>query len=366
MTTQFFTLFLRQDKFLLFISSWIVYGTVLAIYTFVPYYSNLLTLSVPLIHLSPHELLFSLLCCYTLVLLLIKIPTGSFKRSRISLTMRAIFKITNSFFAGTFSPSLTTEEKVSALLFLVKFFFVPLMLKFLIQNISNMILFFQTIAAAHQIATPEFIFITLYPFALSMLLCIDTEYFLVGYLTESRVLSNEVRSVDTSTLGWLSALACYPPLNEITRTFIGWHSSDFSNFGNLSLNLFFGGLSLICMSVYVWATLSLGWKASNLTNRGIVSRGAYSFVRHPAYISKNLAWWIMGIPFILNAFSQGIFSNELKFANNLISLAPILSIMAWSSIYYIRAITEERHLALDPEYRVYMQKVRYRFLPGIY
>ncbi len=97
-----------------------------------------------------------------------------------------------------------------------------------------MILFFQTIAAAHQIATPEFIFITLYPFALSMLLCIDTAYFLVGYLTESRVLSNEVRSVDTSTLGWLSALACYPPLNEITRTFIGWHSSDFSNFGNLS------------------------------------------------------------------------------------------------------------------------------------
>ena len=255
MTIRFSALCLQRDKFLLFTSSWILYGTVLAIYTFVPYYSNLLTLSVPFIRLSPHELLFSLLCCYTLILLLIKIPAGSFKRSRISLTMRAIFKITNSFFEGTLSPSLTAEEKVSALLFLVKFFFVPLMLKFLIQNISNMMLFFQTISASHQISAPEFIFITLYPFALSILLCIDTAYFLVGYLTESRAFNNEARSVDTSILGWLSALACYPPLNEITSAFIGWHSSDFSNFGNISLNLFFGGLSLICMSVYVWARM---------------------------------------------------------------------------------------------------------------
>ena len=74
----------------------------------------------------------------------------------------------------------------------------------------------------------------------------------------------------------------------------------------------------------------------------------------------------MGIPFILNAFSQGIFSSGLSLNSILISLTPILSLMAWSSIYYMRAITEERHLALDPEYRVYMQKVKYRFLPGIY
>ena len=36
-----------------------------------------------------------------------------------------------------------------------------------------------------------------------------------------------------------------------------------------------------------------------------------------------------------------------------------------TAIYYMRAITEERHLARDPEYRLYMKKVPYRFIPGV-
>jgi hypothetical protein len=30
---------------------------------------------------------------------------------------------------------------------------------------------------------------------------------------------------------------------------------------------------LLAMSIYSWASIALGFKASNLTNRGIVSRG---------------------------------------------------------------------------------------------
>jgi protein-S-isoprenylcysteine O-methyltransferase Ste14 len=36
-----------------------------------------------------------------------------------------------------------------------------------------------------------------------------------------------------------------------------------------------------------------------------------------------------------------------------------------SAIYYWRAITEERHLSEDAEYRVYAKKVRYRFIPRV-
>jgi protein-S-isoprenylcysteine O-methyltransferase Ste14 len=38
----------------------------------------------------------------------------------------------------------------------------------------------------------------------------------------------------------------------------------------------------------------------------------------------------------------------------------------WSFIYFLRAITEERHLSNDPEYVAYAQKVRYRFIPGVF
>lgn len=357
---------LREEKLLLFASNWVLYGTTLFIYTFVPYYHSLLDHSIPFIHIAPQELLFWMLCCFTSYILLTKIPIGSLAKNRAYLTLHAIAKIVRALLAGNLTPTLTPEEKVSALLFLVKFFFVPLMLSFLLQNCSGVIASVSTISASAHSLSSDFVFSVLYPFALSGILFIDTAYFCAGYLTESQILGNQVRSVDTTVLGWLSALACYPPFNSITNTLLGWHSVDFNNFGNITLNLFFGGLALLCMCIYVWATLSLGWKASNLTNRGIVSHWAYAIVRHPAYISKNLAWWIMGLPVILATFSENLASHHSLFDATIASFVPIISLMAWSCIYYLRAITEERHLSLDPAYQKYMKKVPYRFLPGVY
>ena len=50
------------------------------------------------------------------------------------------------------------------------------------------------------------------------------------------------------------------------------------------------------------------------------------------------------------------------------SLAPlvqVLGLVVLTGMYYMRAITEERHLRRDPEYRAYMKKVPYRFIPGV-
>jgi protein-S-isoprenylcysteine O-methyltransferase Ste14 len=44
----------------------------------------------------------------------------------------------------------------------------------------------------------------------------------------------------------------------------------------------------------------------------------------------------------------------------------VLGLVMQSSIYYMRAITEERHLERDAEYRIYAKKVRYRFVPGLF
>lgn len=58
------------------------------------------------------------------------------------------------------------------------------------------------------------------------------------------------------------------------------------------------------MAIYAWASWALGLKASNLTNRGIVTTGPYKYIRHPAYICKNTAWLIGGIPMVYVAMTS--------------------------------------------------------------
>jgi protein-S-isoprenylcysteine O-methyltransferase Ste14 len=96
--------------------------------------------------------------------------------------------------------------------------------------------------------------------------------------------------------------------------------------------------------IFAWASVSLGFKGSNLTNRGIVASGPYRFVRHPAYTAKVLLWIIQGIFFA--QFTTGI-------------------LMAFLIIYFLRAWTEERHLSLDPDYLEYRKKVKWRYIPGL-
>jgi protein-S-isoprenylcysteine O-methyltransferase Ste14 len=115
-------------------------------------------------------------------------------------------------------------------------------------------------------------------------------------------------------------------------------------------------LLLLLMAIYASSSVALGWRASNLTHRGIVDRGPYAVVRHPAYICKNMAWWLGSFPIIGEAFSKSAIAG----------LWSILSIFAWSMLYFLRAVTEEDHLRkVDGEYAAYAARVKYRFIPGI-
>ena len=44
----------------------------------------------------------------------------------------------------------------------------------------------------------------------------------------------------------------------------------------------------------------------------------------------------------------------------------LITIAVWAFIYYMRALTEERHLLKDPEYQAYTEKVKYKFIPGLF
>jgi len=254
-------------------------------------------------------------------------------------------------------PRFGHEEQQAWLALALKLFFVPLMLNWLLGLSSDLLGHWRGLSASAAGNSFLTAFNThLYLLAFKALLFVDVALFTVGYVVEIPALDNEIRTVDPTLSGWVVCLACYPPFNQALNAFIPWQSSDFPRFADSALHVVLNCGILAAMAVYAWSSLALGLRASNLTNRGIVRRGPYAWVRHPAYAAKNLAWWIGALPALWAAFM-------LSLGTGLWALA---SVAAWSVIYVLRALTEERHLLmLDNGYAPYMKNVRYRFVPGL-
>jgi protein-S-isoprenylcysteine O-methyltransferase Ste14 len=184
---------------------------------------------------------------------------------------------------------------------------------------------------------------------------VDVLLFAVGYGLEHPWLQNEIRSVEPTLLGWLAALLCYPPLVWLTSNALGWFSFELPQFRSPMIQIAAAVAMLLGVGVYAWASLALGLRASNLTNRGIVTTGPYRWMRHPAYVAKNLSWWIGATPLLLT----------FAWTDPWRPIPAILGTAAWSGIYVLRALTEERHLGSDPDYQAYRSRVRWRFIPGL-
>jgi Putative protein-S-isoprenylcysteine methyltransferase len=221
----------------------------------------------------------------------------------------------------------------------VKVFFIPLLCAWVIQNSQHM---------ANLTRSLDWSWPVINRYLREACIFVDTAVFCVGYTVEAVFLRNRIRSVEPTFLGWIVCLWCYPPLNAVSFqpfTANAWNVSLRAGWlqGEIWTTI---GQALITLSwvVFAWASVALGFKASNLTNRGIVTRGPYRFCRHPAYTVKILGW-LVGAVFFAEHGALGMFGLAL--------------------IYFLRAWTEERHLGLDPEYRAYCSKVRYRFVPGV-
>jgi protein-S-isoprenylcysteine O-methyltransferase Ste14 len=106
-------------------------------------------------------------------------------------------------------------------------------------------------------------------------------------------------------------------------------------------------LQFLALWLVIWGKMSLGRSFAILpANRGVVTGGAYRFVRHPIY-----AGYLAGhILFLLSSFSVYNFT--------------VYAIITLFQIH--RILREERILALTPEYRAYLKRVRYRLCPGIF
>jgi protein-S-isoprenylcysteine O-methyltransferase Ste14 len=252
----------------------------------------------------------------------------------------------------------STAAKQAGLALLLKFFFAPLMINWCLNHLADMAgAVVQLFEAGEDHGARELFDAWLFWALFQCILFADTLLFTLGYIVEVPRLGNRIRSVDPTFFGWFVCLACYPPFNDFTGRFLQWQSTDFPHFENDYLHFAANIALLLALSIFSWASIALGFKASNLTNRGIVSRGPYSVVRHPAYAAKNLAWWIGAMPTLGIWFASG---------DPYLAAYSVFALLGWTGIYVLRAITEERHLLLGNNgYAEYMQRVRWRFIPGV-
>ncbi len=201
------------------------------------------------------------------------------------------------------------------------------------------------IFAADMLANP----IALTVWLANLTFMIDVTFATVGYVLTMKPLDAHIRSANPYAAGWMAALICYPPfvlmaaggpLDYHPGT-VGENGWSYWLEGYPTLILLLAFLLVFLHAVYAWATVAFGIRFSNLTHRGILTHGPYAWTKHPAYVSKNLFWWLATLPFLATT------GNPVDMIRNTVLLGMV------TGVYYWRAKTEERHLMADPHYREY-------------
>ncbi len=183
---------------------------------------------------------------------------------------------------------------------------------------------------------------------ITFMFVIDVAFATVGYMLTMRPLDAHIRSANPYAAAWMAALICYPPSILMTDggpldySIGNWREDSWLHWlnGYPAAMALLGAVLVALTAVYAWATVAFGLRFSNLTHRGVLTHGPYAWSKHPAYLSKNLFWWLSTLPFLTTG-------SLVDAARATILLGVV------SGVYYWRARTEERHLSADPAYRDY-------------
>lgn len=219
----------------------------------------------------------------------------------------------------------------------VKGFFTAFMLSIVPGNFGALV----TVPMTEVLANPYMTGI----WTLNFLYLIDVHIATVGYILTLKPLDAHIRTANPYGMAWVAALVCYPPFILMSGGPLDYqvNGADWGHWlaGHETLLVVWAVVLGLLTAIYSWATMAFGIRFSNLTHRGIITHGPYKFTRHPAYVSKNLSWWVGALPFL--AVSGG----WIEGARNVALLAMV------SGVYYWRAKTEEKHLLADPAYAQY-------------
>jgi len=175
---------------------------------------------------------------------------------------------------------------------------------------------------------------------------IDTAFVCVGYIFANNLTDTYIRSAEPTMLGWACTLICYQPFwSVIGSSYLSYGSAWGPWIGDYpQLQAVWAFLIVLCLLLYIWATIAFGSRFSNLTHRGILTCGPYAYFRHPAYIGKLASFFLIYIPFAGRDFVTAF------------RYCILWALLA--GVYYLRAKTEEAHLrSIGPEYDIYAKEV---------
>ena len=225
--------------------------------------------------------------------------------------------------------------RAHAMAWTVKAFFLPLMVVYLDEHTRALA------AAVRQLSADG---MRIYQLGFELSYTIDVLFCVVGYTLTLRIFDTHIRSTEPTAFGWMIALICYQPFySVIGRNYLAYDDTLFWDNWLAPwpwLKFAWGATIVALVLIYSLSTVAFGLRFSNLTHRGIITDGPYRFSKHPAYLSKNLSWWLISVPFISDqGFAHGVRDCCLLGLVNL--------------IYFLRARTEERHLSRDPVYVAY-------------
>ncbi|WP_299776371.1 isoprenylcysteine carboxylmethyltransferase family protein [uncultured Pseudoteredinibacter sp.] len=230
----------------------------------------------------------------------------------------------------------------------VKGFFYPLMYVYALGKIT----WLKSLSINFDTVT----FLQLFDIAIGLLYYVDLIFVVVAYLCTLKIFGAHIRTAQSTLLGWSVALACYQPFWSFVSKFyiqygngLKWHQwlSDHQ------FLLYLWGIAILALTaVYTMSTVAFGLRFSNLTNRGIITAGPYRYLKHPAYVCKNLSWWLISVPFV-------VVSDVESATKCCLALAML------NGIYYLRAKTEEQHLSSDPVYLQYKKAIHNRWNGGL-
>lgn len=216
----------------------------------------------------------------------------------------------------------------------LKLFFVPVMFTFSYTNV---------LALRGVVDSFSYDVVAFVSLLTVLFYSVDVFLGLIGYLMSFASIDAHIRSTQPRLFGWVVCLICYPPASMLLFSYLNFHQAPLWHtlFSEHQVLLYVWAiLIVVANALYAWATIIFGVRFSNLTNRGIITNGPYRFFKHPAYVGKNVAWWLMYMP-ILTILPLGALS------------FTIIQLGVFNYIYYLRAKTEEEHLREDPTYRLY-------------
>ncbi len=236
-----------------------------------------------------------------------------------------------------------------ALGWLVKGFFLPIMFADVVNNIGEFRIADWDILAIGFIPAFDILF--------SALIHLELVFVSAGYIFTCRLFDSHIRAVEKTLFGWTVALMSYSPFLGLFYVryldysiggggWLQWLS------GHPALIVAWGSAILALVALHLWCDACFGLRFSNLTHRGIITNGPYRFSKHPAYVIKNIRWWLVAVPFIAISWSEALRLSLLLVMVNL--------------LYTARSYAEERMLSQDPTYIAYArwmeQKGLLRFL----